>query len=168
MFKELTKAGANIIELNTVRKHVSDIKGGNLAKAIHPATLLTLMASDVIGNDMEMIASGPTVLDTTTKADATGHIEEIWRRKRVNRTEGNTQGQQAISQMQRMCCLFPIGDAARRWRIWRRSLGLSQNEDAAFEGDAKSALTSIVRTIKKEKRSVGRGDNGYVKGCACG
>lgn len=68
--KELTKAGADIVELNTVRKHLSDFKGGGLAKIAYPATVISLIVSDVLGNDLSMVASGPTVLDKTTKKDA--------------------------------------------------------------------------------------------------
>ena len=68
--KLLTKSGANILELNTVRKHLSEIKGGGLAKIAYPATVVSLIASDVIGNDLSMVASGPTAFDKTTKKDA--------------------------------------------------------------------------------------------------
>ncbi len=68
--KLLTKSGANILELNTVRKHLSEIKGGGLAKLAYPATVVSLIVSDVIGNDLSMVASGPTVFDKTTKKNA--------------------------------------------------------------------------------------------------
>ena len=68
--KELTKAGADIAELNTVRKHLSDFKGGGLAKIAYPATIISLIISDVLGNYLSMVASGPTVSDKTTKKDA--------------------------------------------------------------------------------------------------
>jgi len=92
--KLLTQAGADILELNTVRKHLSEInphtkrgvapsaqknysprygvgvKGGGLAKIAYPATVISLIVSDVIGNDLSMVASGPTVFDKTTKKDA--------------------------------------------------------------------------------------------------
>ncbi len=67
---ELLRCGANIHELNTVRKHVSRIKGGRLAAAAAPATVLTLILSDVIGDDLDVIGSGPTVPDRSTTADA--------------------------------------------------------------------------------------------------
>jgi len=70
VFKELTKKGADIIELNTVRKHLSEIKGGNLAKLAYPATVISLIVSDVPSNDLSMVASGPTVFDKTTKKNA--------------------------------------------------------------------------------------------------
>lgn len=66
----LMQRGASIQELNTVRKHLSDIQGGQLAQMAYPATVLSLILSDVPGNDMSYVASGPTVLDDTTKDDA--------------------------------------------------------------------------------------------------
>ena len=66
----LLKCGAPIDEMNAVRKHVSAIKGGRLAAAAHPARLLTLAISDVPGDDPAVIASGPTVADPTTFAEA--------------------------------------------------------------------------------------------------
>ncbi len=68
----LWKGGATIDEVNTVRKHLSDIQGGQLAKLIFPATLVSFVFSDVPGNDIGTIASGPTVKDETTVEDALG------------------------------------------------------------------------------------------------
>jgi hydroxypyruvate reductase len=66
----LLKSGANISEMNCVRKHLSRIKGGRLAAACAPARVVTLTISDVPGDDPSLIASGPTVPDPTTCADA--------------------------------------------------------------------------------------------------
>jgi hydroxypyruvate reductase len=66
----LLGCGATIHELNCVRKHLSRIKGGRLARAYAPATSLNLLLSDVVGDDLDVIASGPTVADPTTYADA--------------------------------------------------------------------------------------------------
>ncbi len=66
----LLKAGADIYELNTVRKHISAVKGGRLAEIAQPATITSLILSDVMGDRMDMIASGPTAPDKTTYADA--------------------------------------------------------------------------------------------------
>ena len=68
--RALLASGAPIRDINTVRKHLSRIKGGRLATAIAPARLITLAISDVAGDDPAVIASGPTVPDQTTKADA--------------------------------------------------------------------------------------------------
>lgn len=66
----LLKCGADILELNTIRKHLSAVKGGRLAAAIHPAQNCSLILSDVIGDPLDFIASGPTVPDSTTFEDA--------------------------------------------------------------------------------------------------
>jgi glycerate 2-kinase len=66
----LLKCGATINEINTVRKHISDFKGGWLAKKAYPATVLNLILSDVVGDQLDSIASGPTVPDSTTFSDA--------------------------------------------------------------------------------------------------
>ena len=68
--KALLKSGATISETNTVRKHLSDVKGGGLAQILFPATVATMIYSDVPGNDLSTIASGPTVCDPTTIDDA--------------------------------------------------------------------------------------------------
>jgi glycerate 2-kinase len=72
----LLAAGADIHELNAVRKHLSWIKGGQLARAAQPATVLTLILSDVIGDDPDVIGSGPTVPDSSTVADALAVLDK--------------------------------------------------------------------------------------------
>ncbi len=66
----LLKSGATIDEINTVRKHISRVKGGQLAKAAYPAYGISLILSDVIGDSLDVIASGPTAADPTTYDDA--------------------------------------------------------------------------------------------------
>ncbi len=70
VFNLLLKSGADIHEINTVRKHISNVKGGQLAKIIFPAALYSLILSDVIGDDLDIIGSGPTVPDKRTFTDA--------------------------------------------------------------------------------------------------
>lgn len=72
----LLKAGATIHELNSVRKHLSNVKGGRLAELAHSATLITLILSDVIGDRLDVIASGPTVPDGATFKDAIGSLRK--------------------------------------------------------------------------------------------
>lgn len=74
--KALLASGATISEMNTVRKHLSAIKGGRLARAAYPARVVALMISDVPGDDASIIASGPTVPDPSTNADAIGIVEK--------------------------------------------------------------------------------------------
>jgi glycerate-2-kinase len=78
----LLKSGATINEINTVRKHISDFKGGWLAKRTHKATILNLILSDVVGDPLDFIASGPTVPDSTTFNDAVSVLERhgLWSR----------------------------------------------------------------------------------------
>ncbi len=74
--KLLLECGANIEEINTVRKHLSRVKGGQLQKLIHPATTITLIISDVVGDKPEVIASGPTTPDPTSLRDAYRVLEK--------------------------------------------------------------------------------------------
>jgi len=71
----LLDSGAPIDEINAVRKHLSESKGGRLAAAAAPATVATLVLSDVVGNDLSAIGSGPTVPDETTYGDALAVLE---------------------------------------------------------------------------------------------
>jgi hydroxypyruvate reductase/glycerate 2-kinase len=72
----LLRAGADIAELNTLRKHISRVKGGRLATIAYPAKIISLVLSDVIGDDVGVIASGPTAPDKTTFHDAIMVLEK--------------------------------------------------------------------------------------------
>ena len=74
--RALLRSGASISEMNCVRKHLSAIKGGRLAAACAPARVVTLLISDVPGDDPSVIASGPTVADPTTCADALAILQK--------------------------------------------------------------------------------------------
>jgi len=74
--RALLKSGANIKEMNCVRKHLSAIKGGQLARAVAPARLHTLLISDVPNDDLDVIASGPTVPDPTSFDDALSVLQK--------------------------------------------------------------------------------------------
>ncbi len=75
-FELLLASGADITEMNTVRKHLSKVKGGGLARAAFPARVVSLILSDVIGDPLDVIASGPTVADPSTFADALLIVEK--------------------------------------------------------------------------------------------
>lgn len=73
---KLVTSGASISEINTVRKHLSKVKGGQLARIVYPATLISLILSDVPGDNLDVIASGPTVPDPTTYMHALNVIAD--------------------------------------------------------------------------------------------
>lgn len=79
----LLKSGADITELNTVRKHLSRVKGGRLAEIAYPSEIISLMISDVVGDALDVIASGPTAPDTSTFRDALGVIDKYGLRKKA-------------------------------------------------------------------------------------
>ncbi|MDH4283756.1 MAG: HAD-IIB family hydrolase [Gallionellaceae bacterium] len=79
----LLKSGATISELNSVRKHLSAIKGGRLAQAVYPAQMMTLILSDVIGNPLDVIASGPTAQDSSSFADALAVVEKYGLQEKI-------------------------------------------------------------------------------------
>ena len=66
----LVTSGATIVEINTIRKHLSEVKGGQLARLMHPARCVSLILSDVVNDPVDVIASGPTAPDASTFADA--------------------------------------------------------------------------------------------------
>lgn len=79
----LLECGATINELNAVRKHLSRLKGGQLARAAHPAPVVSLLLSDVIGDPLDVIASGPTAPDPTTFGDALAILDRFGLRGRL-------------------------------------------------------------------------------------
>lgn len=85
--RALLKSGANIKEMNIVRKHLSDVKGGGLAGILYPAKVATLIYSDVPGNDLSTIASGPTVHDGSTIEDAKHIIKKYGLEKELKLPE---------------------------------------------------------------------------------
>jgi hydroxypyruvate reductase len=81
--KTLLACGADIREMNMLRKHISRIKGGQLARAAQPAQVRTLILSDIVGDPLDAIASGPTVPDPTTYADALGILDKYRIRQEI-------------------------------------------------------------------------------------
>ncbi len=84
--KALLESGANITEMNAIRKHLSRVKGGGLAKILYPATVVNLIFSDVPGNDLSVIASGPLVSDRSTLNDVKKIIKKYSLNKKVTLT----------------------------------------------------------------------------------
>ncbi|MBN1152140.1 MAG: DUF4147 domain-containing protein, partial [Dehalococcoidia bacterium] len=108
--RALVLGGATIQEINTVRKHFSQVKGGRLRMAAPDATFITLVLSDVIGDDLSSIASGPTVPDQTTCGDAVAVLERygLWDR---------------MPETCRACLVHGDPDEAERAALWREQLG---------------------------------------------
>ena len=74
--KALLKSGATINEMNAIRKHVSQVKGGKLAELVYPASVYAIVLSDVVGDDLSTIASGPATADNTTVEDCLGILHK--------------------------------------------------------------------------------------------
>lgn len=87
--KALLRSGANIYEMNIVRKHLSKVKGGGLTKHLYPAKVVSVIASDVPGNDLSTIASGTTVKDKTTKEDAFDILTkyDLWKKLNLSKED---------------------------------------------------------------------------------
>mgnify|MGYP006292907579 CR=1 FL=1 len=85
----LLGSGATIHETNTVRKHLSRLKGGQLARLAHPARVISLILSDVVGDDLDVIASGPTVADPSTYVEALSVFQRTGLLEKVPESVGN-------------------------------------------------------------------------------
>jgi len=108
--RALVVGGPTIQEINTVRKHISQVKGGRLRMAAPDSTFITLVLSDVIGDDLSSIASGPCVPDTTSCDDAIAVLEryDLWR---------------GMPESVRRCLTNGDPDEDRRTRLWKDVLG---------------------------------------------
>ena len=73
---QLLNCGADIVEINTIRKHLSQVKGGRFANLVSPANIFSIVLSDILGDPLDSIASGPSCADTSTSADAFAIIEK--------------------------------------------------------------------------------------------
>ena len=174
----LSAAGANIQELNTVRKHLSRIKGGRLAQACRAGRLIALVISDVLGDPLDVIGSGPTVPDTSTDEDALAVLlkfdserttvpESVWAALGRTAGTGGTSGTRADAE----CVVdnLVIGNLARA-------------VDAAAEAAEQlgyRVASAVARTMEPTAEEVGqhlaeaaialqRGDDGpYGQGANC-
>jgi glycerate 2-kinase len=168
----LLHCGANIHEVNSVRKHISRIKGGQLARLAYPATLLTLILSDVIGDDLDVIGSGPTVPDRSTFADARAIFEKyrLWsklpRSVRERVSSGAEETPKPGDGVFRNTCNVIVGSnalAVDAAALEAKRLGFHTLVLSTFlEGEARE-VARVHAGIAKEIRATGR----PVKAPAC-
>jgi hydroxypyruvate reductase len=142
--RSLLASGANIVEMNAVRKQLSAIKGGRLAVAAHPARVVTLAISDIPGDDPAAIASGPTVADSSTLAD----VHEIIERYNIDLPPSASAVLAAHNETPK---ILPAQNSVRV--IAAASLALA----AAAQTAAKAGLTPLMLgdAIEGESREVG-------------
>ncbi len=168
----LLRAGADIYELNTVRKHLSRVKGGKLAKAAYPARLLTLIISDVVGDRLDTIASGPTVPDPTTYTDAMKVVEKYSLRDRLPEnvmrvlTEGlagkrpeTPKGTEVFFEGTENLIVGSLEGALKAAERKAEDLALDTRlRSAAVEGEAVDAAACLARTALKARTALGQED----------
>jgi len=166
--RSLLACGATIHEINTIRKHLSRAKGGQLARAAHPARMLSLILSDVVGDDLDVIGSGPTVPDRSSFQDSLDIFKryEIWERIPAPVRERVSQGVKGLlpetpkpgdpafdgcAQVLVGSCLRALAAAAEgAERLGYRSLILSSK----VEGEAREVAKAFA-AIGKELLSSG-------------
>jgi len=155
--QRLLKSGAAIQELNTVRKHLSRLKGGQLARLASPAAVIALILSDVVGDDPAVIGSGPTAPDSSTLKDALAVLEKHGMRGPVIKwmIETPKPGDRAFARVQNLIVgsnRQAIEAAAQRAReLGYRALVLS----ASIEGEAREVAqqqAALIRKIRASKR----------------
>lgn len=168
----LLKAGADINELNTVRKHLSAVKGGRLAQAAYPAFIVTMILSDVIGDKLDVIASGPTAPDSTTYADAGFVISKYGLRTalppRVTAfIERGAAGQEQETAKSGDACFTRtrnvivggIAQALAAAREKAKGLGyVAEINTAELQGEAREAARTLARTALRMRNSMKPGE----------
>lgn len=145
----LLRSGAAIGEMNIVRKHLSDIKGGRLAAAAYPASVVTLVISDVPGDDPAIIASGPTIPDVSTFADALAVLAKY----------GITEPRAVIEHLTRAADETPKPSDPRLAHFVTRMIATPQlSLEAAAEVARQAGVTPLILgdALEGESREVGR------------
>jgi len=150
----LTKAGADIYKINTVRKHLSLARGGYLAKYAYPARMISLIFSDVPHDNLEFVASGPTFMDTTTVKDAEqvldGYkVEEVCGLPKAGLVE--TPKDQKYFEKVSNILVVSNKNALEAMESEARSLGFSAEiVDAGFSGEARKVGKDVILNLKEK------------------
>ncbi|MCQ4574245.1 MAG: glycerate kinase [Candidatus Brocadiales bacterium] len=171
--KSLTKlllaSGADIKEMNTVRKHVSVINGGRLAKTIYPAGIISIIISDVVGNELSMVASGPTLPIGSTFKDAIDVLDKYNLTKRIPRgiyrylkeqlKEGRDEGPAESAPCFKGCHSYMAGSNERALEAAeRRARKLGYNSivlSSSITGEARE-VAGVLVSMAKEVSAYGR------------
>jgi hydroxypyruvate reductase len=163
----LLRCGADITEINAIRKHCSRLQGGQLARLAAPAQVVTLILSDVVGTPLDAIASGPTVPDRSTFADATA----ILRRYGIlDQIPGSVRGQLLAGAAGAIPDTPKPGDPLFE-RVINVVIGDNASAGRAAVAEARRlGFSSALLTtfLQGEAREVGRAVAGLVQGIACG
>jgi hydroxypyruvate reductase len=163
--RRLLRAGADIRELNTVRKHLSRLKGGGLVRAAAPARVVCLALSDVVGDDLSVIGSGPTVPDPSTYADACAVLQ---RRGLLTRVPPRVRRHLEAGRRGRRPETPKPGDPRFR-RAHTEVIGGSRDAlDAAARAARRRGLRTLrlTRSLHGEAREVGRVLASILRECA--
>lgn len=149
--QRLMKKGATIGEVNIVRKHLSKIKGGQLVELIYPAKVISLIFSDVPQDNLSLVASGPTVLDESTKRDAQIILESYLSRGLL---EGEDNGVSFLTETPKDKKLFTEVDnillvsnkmALEAMQKEAENLGYQTSVDEDLEGEARELGADLIR-----------------------
>jgi glycerate 2-kinase len=153
--QELLKSGSNIYEMNTIRKHLDLVKGGGLLKILYPAKVISFIFSDVPGNDLSFIASGPTVKDKTKIADALKIIKK-YKLKSVKKEDliETPKEEKYFKNVKNILALSNL-TALKAMKEKAESLGfrakiLTDN----LKGDVKDVAKFLFQEIKKSKEKI--------------
>jgi glycerate-2-kinase len=153
--QELLKSGANIYEMNTIRKHLDLVKGGGLLKILYPAKVISFIFSDVPGNDLSFIASGPTVKDKTNIATALRIIKK-YKLKSVRKEDliETPKEEKYFKNIRNILALSNL-TALKAMKEKAESLGLKAKIlTDNLKGDVKDVAKFLFQEIKKSKEKI--------------
>jgi glycerate-2-kinase len=153
--QELLKSGANIYEMNTIRKHLDLVKGGGLLKILYPAKVISFIFSDVPGNDLSFIASGPTVKDKTKIATALKIIKK-YKLKSVKKEDliETPKEEKYFKNVKNILALSNL-TALKAMKEKAESLGLKAKIlTDNLKGDVKDVAKFLFQEIKKSKEKI--------------
>lgn len=161
VFSLLLDSGADIEEINTVRKHISEAHGGNLVRLANPASVLSLVFSDVPFDNPSLVASGPTFLDTTTKKDA----QNILSRYGINDIRlSETPKDRKIFSKTKNILLLSNADALKAMEIKAQELGYRTFVGRGFvRGEASEVGEELLRGLKNDGEMVVYGGETLVR-----